>query len=45
MVLFDRLVSDEILNMVAKDAVMVYVGKTAGRPCLSQVGKNTRRKC
>ena len=35
-VLYDRLVSDEILDMARKDAQMISVGKTANRVTISQ---------
>ena len=35
-VVYDRLVSDEVLELVRRDAERIYVGKEAGKPYVSQ---------
>ena len=41
-VLYDRLVSDEVMNLVRRDADRIYVGKTAGEHPVSQENINEK---
>lgn len=39
-VLYDRLVSDEVLDLARRDAELIYVGKASGQAAISQAGIN-----
>jgi uroporphyrin-III C-methyltransferase/precorrin-2 dehydrogenase/sirohydrochlorin ferrochelatase len=41
-VLYDRLISPEVLNLVRRDATRIYVGKTAGDHAVSQSNINQK---
>ncbi|WP_343152513.1 siroheme synthase CysG [Buchnera aphidicola] len=40
-VLYDNLVSSDILSLIRKDAKKIYVGKIANKPCISQKNVNS----